>query len=325
MEDYLFTPDAAAATEIAASASNDEPDIAIRDVLEWFRKQPNLEDRFGYVIRQSIDEVLDGQRTGRYNIDELEKTEKTYLGTKVEIVTRTEFNLGHGARMDYLAAGHELDSKFTIGGNWTIPHEANGHICLLVKANDHRSSYQVGLLRIRDEYLNLGRNRDGKRTPSAAGRAAIEWIIPSGRIPENTLLALPESERQAIFHASAGYRGSGNGGQLRTNELFRRVQERPVNRNTVLTVASQDDGPKRVRDARKHLRPEGILILGHQNQHPHIARDLDLPVPGKGSWVSVRVTPADNTGSARKTTRIRGRDYMIWREGDPAPAAPPAY
>ncbi|MFD4523168.1 NaeI family type II restriction endonuclease [Streptomyces sp. NPDC058470] len=316
MEDSLFSRDIAAAQAIAKPKRPPNPDTDLIDVHKWFRMQPNLEVRFGQTLRQSIDEVLDGQRTGRFNMKDLEKTEKTYLGTKVEIITRAEFELGRGNKMDFSIAGHDVDSKFTSGDNWTIPREADGHICLLIKASDHKASYQVGLLRIHDDFLNLGANRDGKRTPSAAGRDAIEWIIPEGKLPENILLTLSEQDREAIFK-------TGLSGQSRTNELFRRVQGRSVNRNTVLTVARQDDSPKRVRDARHHLRSAGIMILGHQKQHPYIARDLGLRVPEKGSWVAVRVAHLDNTQSARRSTRISGQDYAVWKEGDrpvPAPA-----
>ncbi|WP_151476501.1 NaeI family type II restriction endonuclease [Streptomyces albicerus] len=318
MEDSLFPRDITAAQNIANSPPPLDPDPNLLEVRDWFKMQPKLEARFGQVLRQSIDEVLDGQRTGRFNIKDLEKTEKTYLGTKVEIIARTEFNLGRGNRMDFSISGHDVDSKFTSGDNWTIPREADGHICLLIKANDLKASYQVGILRIHDTLLNLGANRDGKRTPSAAGRSAIQWIIPEGRLPENILLTLSETDRDAIFKA-------GTSGQARTNELFRRVQVRLVNRNTVLTVARQDDSLKRVRDARHHLRNEGIMILGHQKQHPHIARALGLRVPEKGSWIAIRVACVDSLDSARKSTRISGQDYAVWEEGDSSVPAPAEY
>ncbi|WP_329340268.1 restriction endonuclease [Streptomyces sp. NBC_01352] len=325
MEDALFSRDVAAANNIARPTGPLEEDPNLQEVINWFTKQPELERRFGQSIRQSIDEVLDGQRTGRFNIDELEKTEKTYLGTKVEIILRAEFRLGRGRDMDYSIATHEVDSKFTIGENWTIPGEADQHICLLARASDHKANYRAGLLRIHSEFLNAGKNRDGKRTLSTAGRSAVRWIIPDGKLPENILLTLSSEERAAIFNASAGHRSSGNGGQSRTNELFRRVQERLINRNTVLTVARQDDSPKRVRDARIHLRGDGIMILGHMKQHPHIARDLGLPVPDKGSWVAVRVAEVTASDSARRTTRISGKDYAIWQKGDRDDVAPAEY
>ncbi|ULR50923.1 NaeI family type II restriction endonuclease [Streptomyces deccanensis] len=320
MEYSLFSRDIAAAQNIAQSAPATEVDPKFLEVHEWFKSQPNLEDRFGQVIRQSIDEVLDGQRTGRFNIRDLEKTEKTYLGTKVEIITRAEFGLNRGKSMDFSVCGHDVDSKFTIGSNWTIPREADQHICLLIKADDHRGTFRVGLLRIRDDLMNAGENRDRKRSPSAAGRAAIRWIVPDGRLPENILLRLSESDREAIFKNTKS-------GQSRTNELFRcpRAQGRIVNRNTVLTVARQDDSLKRVRDARNQLRSAGIIILGHQGQHPHIARSLDLPVPSKGTWVAVRVTEVGDLRPNRKSAQIADRNYAVWSEGDTPSAAPPNY
>ncbi|TRO69800.1 NaeI family type II restriction endonuclease [Streptomyces sp. IB201691-2A2] len=318
MEDSLFPLDIAAAQKIANPSTSPEPDPNLLKVRDWFKMQSNLEARFGQALRQSIDEVLDGQRTGRFNIKDLEKTEKTYLGTKVEIITRAEFNLGRGEKMDFSISGHDVDSKFTSGDNWTIPREADGHICLLIKASDIKASYQVGLLRIHETLLNLGANRDGKRTPSAAGREAIQWIIPEGRLPENILLNLPDADINAIFK-------TGSSGQARTNELFLRVQGRLVNRNTVLTVARQDDSLKRVRDARHHLRSEGIMILGHQKQHPHIARALGLRVPDKGSWISIRVAHADDFEPTRRSTRISGQNYAVWKEGDSPVPAPTEY
>ncbi len=85
-------------------------------------------ERFGNVLRQSIDEVLDGQRTGRFDIyaADVAKTERTYLGTKVEIVCQDEFDLGRNQKMDYLIAGHEVDAKFSMSSVFgqAIPKEA---------------------------------------------------------------------------------------------------------------------------------------------------------------------------------------------------------
>lgn len=41
-------------------------DPALERAVDWFRAQPRMAERFGDAIRQSFDEVLDGQRTGRY-------------------------------------------------------------------------------------------------------------------------------------------------------------------------------------------------------------------------------------------------------------------
>lgn len=306
----------------AGDGAQGVPDSSLVHVERWFHQHsPSLEEKFGAALRQSIDEVLDGQRTGRFDIKELEKTEKTYLGTKVEIVVRSEFDLDRGTAMDYSIADHEVDAKFTIRRNWTIPTEAVGHICLLMTADDHKSSFRVGLLTITEDILNKGANKDSKRTLSADGRAAIDWLIPDGRLPENILLSLSEQDREAIFNAGGPYRATPRGGQKRINELLRRVQGRVVDRTTAITVATQLDGPKRVRDARKHLQPEGILILGHQDKDPKIADALGLTVPSKGSWLSVRVTRV-SPGSSRRAADINGELYAVALPDEPAVPAP---
>jgi hypothetical protein len=312
----MLPEDHAAAANIATPP---QPDHALREVAAWFRDTTGMQDLFASCIRQAIDEVLDGQRTGRFDIadkNEVASTEKTYLGTKVEIIVRSAFNLPHGSRMDYQVAGHDVDAKWTIGSNWTIPLEADGHICLLMSASDQKAKFRVGLLRIRAENLNTGKNRDGKRSVSEGGRSEIEWLIRHGELPENTLLTLSDSDRKAVLQ--------GRSGQARINELFRHVQMKIINRNTVLTVARQDDSLKRVRDARRHLNKQGIIILGHQGNHPGIAKSLRLPVPKKGSWVSSRVTEVP-ASSARPKVAIDGNFYAIADRPGDSPAAPSCY
>ncbi|MFD8258050.1 NaeI family type II restriction endonuclease [Streptomyces griseoluteus] len=304
-------------------------DPELEKVYAWFLDQKNYGPRFSDVIRKSIDEVLDGQRTGRYDLykegkGRVEKTEKTYLGTKVEIVARDEFDLGYGEHMDYSVSGIDVDAKWTIGKTWTIPKEAMGHICLVMHADDRTRHFEVGLVRITQELLNMGENGDGKRTISAPQKNRIRWIVERGDLPKNFLLALAREDPEKlaeIFAASDGYKGSGNGGQRRVNVLFESVPGELVDRTTVVTVARQDDGPKRVRDARKHLRPKGFVILGHLSPHPLIAADLQLPIPGKGSWVSARLAPVAD-GDNRPSTDIGGHRYGLWREGDPCTVAP---
>src|SRR5205814_9949758 len=96
----------------------------------------------------------------------------------------------------------------------------------------------------------------------------IVWLQQEAALPENLLRHLSFDVREAIF--------SHRSGQSRVVELFRLVQQRIVSRTAVLTVAQQKDAPKRVRDARKRLRAEGIVILGHQGDHPRIATALAL-------------------------------------------------
>lgn len=284
-----------------------EPDSSVERVREWFSSRDEAVTRFGRAIRQSFDEVYDGQRTGRYSIDQLAKVEKTYIGTKVELLVQNEFALARGSTLDYVVDGIEVDAKWSMAeGGWMIPLEAVGQICLCMTASDGDSLFSVGLVRADDEILGAP-NRDKKRSLTSAGRDEIAWIGYRATLPENILMHLGSDDRDAVLDAAKS-------GQQRVNELFRRVRGRIIDRNTVLTVARQDDGPKRVRDARLHLQREGILILGHQNDHPRIARACGLPVPAKGTWVSVRVIPSGPT--AERAFEIDGSWWESVPPGD---------
>ncbi len=272
--------------------------------------------RVAKVIRETYDQLLDGQRTGRWDYRDLRKTEKTHMGTLVEINLHREFDFEDGGLMDYRVVDVEVDCKFSQSPRgWQIPLEATGHLCLLLWADDELGLFSGGLIRISEDVLRPGGNRDQKRTLNNAGLQRVRRLWHERPLPENLLLQLDAQTRKEIL-SSNGKRG----GQRRTDELFRRVQGRLVSRTTVLTVAQQNDPPKRVRDARSRLRPEGIVILGHQGDHPRIARSLGLPVPPKGQWVSAQITPSES-GRDVPFVSIRGAEYRLaLPEDSPEPA-----
>jgi hypothetical protein len=301
-------------TEIAPPKRGDDPELdAVED--ELYRLDPTG-DRVARVLRETLDQLYDGQHTGRWTYDQLHKTEKTHMGTLVEINLHREFNFGDGDATDYRIAGIEVDCKYSMSiGGWELPPEALNHLCLVVTANDNDSSWQAGLTRVREGYLRGGANRDAKRQLKAADRARIRWLWPDhGRLASNLFLLLSPEERERIFNARAR-RGSKNG-QARVNELFRTVQGRIVRRAELATVAQQDDFMKRARadgGARTQLRPEGILVLGHQDNDPSVALALGLPVPRKGEFVSARVV-VDPAATRRRGFAV---DYQWWVLAEP--------
>ena len=274
-------------------------------------------ERFGAAIRQSFDEVFDGQRTGRYWLDQLSKVEKIYIGTKVEIVIQAEFGLQRGDRMDYLVDGEEVDAKWSMKSRgWMIPTEAVGELCLCMTADDNRSTFSVGIVRADEASLRTSKNKDHKRRLNDKGIADMAWLASLGELPENLLLHLSDETRSAILDYDLR-------GQQRVNQLFRRVHNKVVRREVVLTVAQQDDGPKRVRDARKLLQPEGIVVLGHQGSHPGIADGLKIEVPRKGSWIATRVVRAEPDDV--DSVLIANERWRRATPGDPVCAGPINY
>jgi hypothetical protein len=272
--------------------------------------------RTGQVLRDTFDQLYDGQHRGRYRFDQLYKTEKTYCGTLVEINLQREFNFKDGTKLDYRIADVEVDCKYSQDlAAWMIPPEAEGHLCLGLWAADTADpKWSMGLVRITADRLGA-KNRDGKASLNKAGKASIRWLFSKAKLPPNVLLQLDDTTVQRIFKPKFGTR--------RINELFRNALGMRVGRAVVATVGQQEDYMKRIREnggARSALRPEGIIILGQYGSHAAIASALGVPIPGPGESVSVRVVPAE--GPAIGVARIKGGFWRVAQAGDDVVAAP---
>ncbi|WP_132974543.1 NaeI family type II restriction endonuclease [Ornithinimicrobium sufpigmenti] len=306
---------------------------------DWFDAQDDARERFRWALRDSLDELLDGQRTGRWAYQHLSKTEKTYLGTAVEVNLTKEFEFRNGAHLDWQIAGGDIDCKFSKDlGGWEIPMEM--YLCedhgdrqgkanqaaLVTWLNDDTSQWAAGLITVTDERLRWrsdtttgqlvrAYNRDNKRRLNDSARKDIHWLWGGlqNDLPRNLLLHLNADVRARVFSFPKS-------GQARVNQLFREVHGRIVGRQTVLTVAQQEDAPKRARDARLGLRSEGILVLGHQDSHRHIARALELATPVKGEWIAVRVVPAE--ADSRPFFTLNGLRWAMAQDAEPGSPAP---
>lgn len=190
-----------------ASSKSDTKEQALLDVekailAECHEQSKTPVELFGKIIRQSIDQAIDGPRTGRWSITELEKTEKTYVGTKIEIVTRAALNLKKTTPLDTEIAGHPVDIKWSMVSAWQIPTEAVGHICLVIGTYKHESKFKVGLIRCSEDRLNSGQNKDMKRTISEEGRKHIKWLVENGDLEPNFIAALDPNARADVMRES---------------------------------------------------------------------------------------------------------------------------
>ncbi|OJT17511.1 hypothetical protein BO221_45765 [Archangium sp. Cb G35] len=272
--------------------------------------------RIGQVLRDTIDQLLDGVHTGRYKWDQLFKTEKTHAGTLVEINLQREFKFKDGALLDYSIKDIEADCKFSQSlYGWMIPPEAEDHLCLAVWASDEKSMWSAGLVRASKQHLSSGENRDRKRTLSQTGRGAITWLFENHPLPPNVFLRLAPEKVDHILDTTKS-------GQERVNRLFMQARELIISRAAVATAAQQDDFMKRVREnggAREKLRRFGVVILGHE--HRELARALKLAVPEKGEFVSVQLVrvPAE---SSRPAVIIEEERWAVALPGEPMMTAP---
>lgn len=253
------------------------------DITKRAGGQGALASQFATMLRQCVDDVIMTPKTGRRSYDELEKTEKTYIGTRVEIELRAMLTLPKG-KLDTVILGHDVDIKNTMGSNWMIPTEAVDHPCILVAADEARALCYLGLIVARPDYLTHGANKDAKKSVSASGFANILWLLRDHPYPPNFWRTVEPEVVAGIF--------AGRTGNQRMANLFRAVQGRAITRDVVQAVAQQQDFMRRIRSdkgrgTRDHLAHEGILLLSGHFDAPLIAA-LGLPVCSGSEFVSYR-------------------------------------
>ncbi|MFI6016133.1 NaeI family type II restriction endonuclease [Streptomyces sp. NPDC051287] len=327
-QDETLPLDIAAVTAITSS----ENDAELARVRDYFLEADPDGQAFATILRDTIDQLLDGENTGRYDWRQLHKTEKTHAGTLVEINLQRRFNFEGGRDMDYKIAGVEVDCKFSQDlGGWMIPPEAMGEICLVVWADDQAKQWSAGLIRADEEKLTRNGlvtrkgNRDHKYRLNKSNLHLVSWLWHLRPLKENLLLHLDAETREALYEPKSG--------QKRVNELFRKVQRRRIDRNVVRTLAQQHDYMARVRDdknrtrARPALREEGYIIPGDSRNHQAVAEALGGPVPEKGEFVSFRVARAQPHHGDRPSVELDGVNWVAVgpdEETDrPAPMLPP--
>ena len=247
-----------------------------------------FEQLVGEILRDCIDRVIQTPKTGRRLYEELQNTEKTYIGTCVEIDLRSELGFSRGKVQDLKIGGREVDIKFTGRKAWMMPPEAVGHICILISANEERASYSVGLIVARADYLTLGANRDAKKTISREGRGNIHWMLVDAGYERNFWLTVSREAAERI--------ASGRTGNERMVTLFREVQDRPIRRKVIADVAGQLDFTRRIRadgpsGTRNKLASEGIVVLtGTSARDRELMNRLGLPAVGATEYLAHRLS-----------------------------------
>lgn len=263
-----------------------------RNLLAAAGGQVAFEAKLRSFFRSAIDEVIDTARTGRYFLSELEKTEKTYLGTKFEILLRDWLDLPKGVVLDLSIDGEEVDVKVTTRSQWMIPPEAIENLCILLRVNETVARCDFGLVRARLAYLNAGRNRDQKGTLSRNGSSNIWWMVRRFAYTPNFWTLVSVEDRREIA-ALTGTRALAY--------LFEHYLRMAVSRIQIAAIARQDDPMRRVRlggGARDILHPRGIAVLYSENDAA-LMRSLGLVV-GKREFMSYRPRDRDEIALIRE-------------------------
>jgi hypothetical protein len=235
-------------------------DADLLRVEAWLNTQPRpLASILGVAVADAIHYVLDGARTGRYDLwdPEVDSDERRSVGTKLQYRVLGLLGLEKLKPLDTMIGGVAVDIKGTIGKNWTIPKEAQCEICLLVQVDARRDLHRAFLIRAHRAWLNDGKNDDSKRSFAklafeAYARPQYDWAP----LAPNPLKALTRAQHAEVF---APYVGQ----ERRLTALFGHLSNVVIPRWAILTVCANRDDPMRRARAIKELvmRRHGLTVL----------------------------------------------------------------
>ncbi|WP_031063398.1 NaeI family type II restriction endonuclease [Streptomyces sp. NRRL WC-3742] len=311
-EPETSAPDEADGAEPAFETPNAEDPELEELVRELTRRDPTGA-RMAGVIESAGEYLLDGGRTGRYELAQLSAAEKLVFSSTVERLMQGEFGLTEGtAHLDLALNGIEFDLRWTLGGTWAFWPELVGELCVVAQANERTGKYSYGVVRVRPEYLRQSVNRGGRSALTRQGREAIRWIRLDGNLRTGVLRQLSEDDREAVL-------GQRTGAQ-RLTELFRRAQGKRLTRGDLATVCRTPDPLRRLREALPVLRREGILVAAGHLGDRSVLTALGAPEPAAGEWVGLRLVPAD--GEPGPVIDLDGTPWRKARPEDPETPLP---
>jgi len=245
---------------------------AVSDALQRGAAGKLLVDYFNDLIRRGLDEVIDGARTGRCELNQLDTTEQTYVGTKLEILLRNDLQMPRGNR-DIVLAGHDTDVKWSKEyARWMIGPENRNELCLGICLRDS-DSFAVGLFVPTDTRLTRGKgNRDGKKSLLAKARDEdVFWVVERAPLRPNFVAALSHTQRAYIF--------KGGSIQERVRRLAEAFPMQLVPRSAIATVAMAPDGDpmRRLRQDKHNVDGlRGMRLLSTRQQGREIRQLLAM-------------------------------------------------
>lgn len=259
-------------------------DPQLKTVLAELEKE-SLSTGFTTAIRASIDYVLDGARTGRFDLlsDQVHPGERASVGAKLEYEAQRVFGWPKAKPLDIKIATVPVDLKSTVGANWSIPTEAHCQLCICTKIELRRNRHRSWLVRTHTSWLYRGKgNKDGKR--GLAADALDNWSAPLyewSALPVNPLSYLTEQQAEEVLAAKPGQ-------QVRLLALFGYLPGTVIPRSVIETVcAGKSDPLRRVRNIKDKALQRGLVLLCGTWLEDRARAKLHGYDLGMGDWLAI--------------------------------------
>ncbi|MGA5128681.1 NaeI family type II restriction endonuclease [Streptomyces olivoreticuli] len=272
-------------------------DDEIQEVLRTLKGVP-LASGFTEAIGASIDYVLDGARTSRFDLlsPKVHPGERASVGAKLEYEAQRVFGWKKTKPLDISIASIPIDLKVTVGDNWSIPSEAHCHLCICTQIQLKNNRHRSWLVRTHTSWLYRGKgNNDGKR--GLAVQARDHWSAPLYdwvSLPINPLSRLSEDEADRVL-------GERPGQQKRLLMLFGYLPSTVIPRSAIQTVcAGKQDPVRRMRGIREEAGQQGLLLLcGTWLEQREAAAKHGFTL-GKGDWVALPLSVVSSTAHGQR-------------------------
>jgi hypothetical protein len=262
-----------------------EDDHELQSVAGWLSEYP-VADYYTDAIRNSIDYVLDGGRTGRFDLlsTEVHPGERASVGAKLEYEILRTFELPKRKPLDTLISDIPVDIKATVGSNWAIPTEAHCHLCICTQMQLKKNRHRSWLVRSHRSWLYRGKgNKDKKR--GLAVEAWERWSLPLydwTDLPVNPLRYLTDEQAAQVLAKKPGQ-------VQRMLKMFHFLEGHIIPRNVFLTVGAGNQDPmRRARQLRDRAATEGLTVLcgtWRESRDQAAARGITLR---PGEWIALR-------------------------------------
>ncbi|RLV01596.1 hypothetical protein CTZ27_14120 [Streptomyces griseocarneus] len=284
--DRCVNDDCRAEDKILRPASEDDEIQQVLRALEGV----SLASGFTEAIGASIDYVLDGARTSRFDLlaENVHPGERASVGAKLEYEAQRVFGWKKTKPLDISITDVPIDLKVTVGDNWAIPKEAHCHLCICTQIQLKNNRHRSWLVRTHTSWLYRGKgNNDGKR--GLAVHAREHWSAPLydwTSLPVNPLSRLSEEEADKVLAEKPGQ-------QKRLLMLFGYLPGIVIPRSVIQTVcAGKQDPVRRMRGIREKAREQGLLLLcGTWVDQREVAAARGFPLEA-GDWVALPISPS---------------------------------
>ncbi|MGP8252192.1 MAG: NaeI family type II restriction endonuclease [Terracidiphilus sp.] len=128
------------------------------------------------IARQAIEEVIDRPRTGRERIEELNRAERAYLGTKIEIMFKHWLGVADRKILNIGVDGIEAGVKNVFGARCWISSVRVGRPLLVIQTDLIRSRVSLAALVARSNRTNLASRCSAPNHVEAPCGSLILWL-----------------------------------------------------------------------------------------------------------------------------------------------------